>query len=86
MSANPEHHPQDCHQPGFFMQGTPSAKAYPSQAEMTIAKYKESTQFKERVKLHCWDCGGDHSWMRRGVITCPCSTEPQVLEKRKGQL
>ncbi len=25
---------------GFFMQGTPSAKAYPSQAEMTIAKYK----------------------------------------------
>jgi hypothetical protein len=37
----------------FFRQGTPGAKAYPSQAEMTIAKYKECMQFKERVKLHC---------------------------------
>jgi hypothetical protein len=32
---------------GFFMQGMPSAKGYPSQAETTIAQYKEDTQFKE---------------------------------------
>jgi hypothetical protein len=30
---------------GFFMQGMPGAKAYPSQAETTIAQYKEGTQF-----------------------------------------
>jgi hypothetical protein len=66
---------------GFFMQGTPGAKAYPSQAETTIAKYKECTQVKERVQLHCWGFSGNHSWMHRGVITCPCSTEPQVLTK-----
>jgi hypothetical protein len=65
------------------MQGTPSAKAYPSQAETTIAKYKEGKHFKEKVKLHCWGCGSDHSWMRRCVITCPRSTEPQVLAKAK---
>jgi hypothetical protein len=68
---------------GFFMQGMPSAKAYPSQAETTIAKYKEGTQFKERVKLHCWGCGGDHSWMCHDIITCLCGTEPQVLPKAK---
>jgi hypothetical protein len=46
---------------GFIMQGAPSAKAYPSQAETTIAQYKEGTQFKERVKLHFWGCSGNHS-------------------------
>jgi hypothetical protein len=68
---------------GFFMQGVPGAKAYPRQAEMTIAQYKEGTQFKEQVKLHCWGCGGDHSWMRRSVVTYPRSTEPHVLAKAK---
>jgi hypothetical protein len=68
---------------GFFMQGMPGAKPYPSQAERTIAQYKESMQFKEQVKLHCWGCGGDHFWMRRSVVTCPRGSEPQVLAKAK---
>jgi hypothetical protein len=68
---------------GYFMQGMPGAKAYPSQAERTITQYKEGTQTKEHVKLHYWGCGSNHSWMRRGVVTCPCSTEPQVLAKAK---
>jgi hypothetical protein len=68
---------------GFFMQDTPSAKAQPSQAEMTMAQYKEGTQFKERVELHCWGCSGNQTWMHHGVITCPCGTEPQVLAKAK---
>jgi hypothetical protein len=68
---------------GFFMQGTPGAKVYPSQAETTIAQYKEGTQFKDQVKLHCWGCGGNYSWMRCGVVTCPRGTEPQFLTKAK---
>jgi hypothetical protein len=66
---------------GFFMQGTPGT--YPSQTEKTLAKYKEGTQFNEKAKLNCWGCGGNHSWMRRGIITCPCSTKPQFSCRQK---
>jgi hypothetical protein len=53
MSANPGLTCKIVTSQGFFMQGTPGAKAYPSQAETTIAQYKEGTQFKEQVELHC---------------------------------
>jgi hypothetical protein len=33
------------------------------------------------VKLHCWGCGGNHSWMRKGKIVCPRGTNPQVIKK-----
>ena len=68
---------------GFFMQAHGAAAANPSRAEKTLARYKDGDTTRERPKLNCWGCGGDHTWMRRGVIECPRGTEPQIIANAK---
>jgi len=68
---------------GFFMQAQGAVTANPSRAEKTLARYKDGDTTRERPKLNCWGCGGDHTWMRRGVIECPRGTEPQVIANAK---
>jgi hypothetical protein len=64
---------------GFFLQGIGSAGTLASQAENTIAKYKD----RPPTKLNCWGCGGNHSWMKAGKIICPHGTEPIVIKTTK---
>jgi hypothetical protein len=37
-------------------------------------------------KHHCWDCEGDHSWMVRGKLVCPCGTDPQTIKNAATKL
>jgi hypothetical protein len=48
---------------GFFTNIVSNASAYASQAEKMIDYYKDS-KCPKHPKLSCWDCGGDHSWMK----------------------
>ena len=64
---------------GFFASASAGAGAgvYASQAEQTLTKYDKDGK---PVKRTCWGCGGDHSWMLKGVIVCPRKGEPQVVQ------
>ena len=68
---------------GFFMQAQGTGAANPSRAEKTLARYKDGDSTRERPKLNCWGCGGDHTWIRCGVIECPRGTEPQIIANAK---
>ena len=59
---------------GFFIN---SAGALVSQAEKTLAQHAPPT------KKNCWGCGGDHSWMTAGKVTCPRGSEPSVIAAAK---
>jgi hypothetical protein len=59
---------------GFFID---SAGALASQAENTLK------QHAPRAKKSCWGCGGDHSWMTDGKVTCPRASDPAVVESAK---
>jgi hypothetical protein len=59
---------------GFFSTIVSDASAYASQVKKTIGYYKDGEQCK-RLKLRCWGCGGNHSWMKRGKIVCPRGTD-----------
>jgi hypothetical protein len=59
---------------GFFID---SAGAFASQAEITLK------QHAPHAKRLCWGCGGDHSWMTDGKVTCPRASEPAVVESAK---
>lgn len=59
---------------GFFID---SAGALASQAENTLK------QHAPRARKSCWGCGGDHSWMTDGRITCPRASDPAVVETAK---
>jgi hypothetical protein len=65
---------------GFYTVVAGEVGAYVSQAEKTLGKYKDD-KTRERTKLNCWGCGGDHSWMRKGKIVCPQGSNPQVIKK-----
>jgi len=62
---------------GFFASVSAGAGAsiYASQAEQTLTKYSKDGKPIKRV---CWGCGGDHTWMIKGVIMCPRKNEPQI--------
>ena len=59
---------------GFFID---SVGAFASQAENTLK------QHAPHAKRLCWGCGGDHSWMTDGKVTCPRASEPAVVESAK---
>ena len=64
---------------GFFASASAGASAgvYASQAEQTLQKYDKDGK---PVKRACWGCGGDHSWMLKGVIVCPRKNDPKVVQ------
>ena len=64
---------------GFFASASAGAGAgiYASQAEQTLTKYDKDGK---PVRRTCWGCGGDHSWMLKGVIVCPRKGDPLVIQ------
>ncbi len=64
---------------GFFATASAGAGAriYASQAKQTLTKYDK---VGKPVKRACWGCGGNHTWMIKGVIMCPCKSDPQVVQ------
>jgi hypothetical protein len=65
---------------GFYTVVAGEVGAYASQAEKTLGKYNDGKMHK-RAKLNCWGCSGNHLWMRKGKIVCPCGSDPQVIKK-----
>ncbi len=65
---------------GFYTVVAGEVGAYVSQAEKTLGKYKDG-ETRKCMKLHCWGCGGDHSWMRKGKNVCPHGPDPRVIKK-----
>jgi hypothetical protein len=64
---------------GFIISPVGNASAYASQAKKTISYYMDGKRCK-RPKLSCWGCSGNHSWIKRGKVVCPCGTDPQVIK------
>ena len=64
---------------GFFASALAGAGAgiYASQAKQTLTKYSKD---RKPVKRVCWGCGGDHTWMIKGVIMCPRKNKPQIVQ------
>ncbi len=56
-----------------------NAGAYASQADNTLGKYKDSAT-NASPPHSCWGCGGNHSYMQKGKVVCPCGTKPQVIK------
>jgi hypothetical protein len=69
-----------------FLTNIVGVGAYPSQAEATIQKYKTNMKGSgggTKKPLECWECGGNHSWMKGGKISCPRGNNPAVQAKAK---
>jgi hypothetical protein len=52
----------------FFASTPGSVSAYAIQVEQTLQKYMDG----KPIKRSCWGCGGDHAYMVKGKIVCPC--------------
>jgi hypothetical protein len=64
---------------GFFVKAPGNAVAYASQAKNTLGQYKDGAP-NAIPPRRCWGCGGNHLWMQKGKVVCPCGSEPQIVK------
>jgi hypothetical protein len=73
---------------GFYSNVTSNdAAVYPSQAKKTLSRYSNSRIGRDcgcdrkQCPKECFDCGGNHSWMKDKKVVCPWGLDPTVIRR-----